>query len=137
MKNIRGLFPGKKRPLLGIDISPTAIKLLQLSQHRGGHYRVEHYATASLPNGAITENRITDSQGVSLGIKRALKQSGSTTRRAVVAVSGSSVMTKTIQMPKGLSTRELENRMVLEAEQHIPFPIEEVNIDFALLGAQP
>lgn len=134
MKYHMGLFFNKKLPLLGIDISPTAIRLLELGKQRGGGYRIERYATASIPVGAVTQNHITDIQLVGQAIKRAWIQSGATGKHAAIAVSGSAVISKIIQMPKDLSEHELQSAIELEAGQHIPFPLEDVSIDFEVLG---
>lgn len=132
-----GLFTRKKPPLLGLDISSTAVKLLELSQHagRGGvRYRVESYAVEPLPSNAVVEKNIADVEAVGEAVRKVVKRAGTRTRHAAVAVSGSAVITKTISMPASLSDREMESQIELEADQYIPYPLEEVNIDFQVLG---
>lgn len=132
-----GLFSGKKSQLLGLDISSTAVKLLELSQHagRGGvRYRVESYAVEPLPSNAVVEKNIADVEAVGNTIKKVYKRAGTRTKRAAVAVSGSAVITKLINMPATLSEREMESQIQLEADQYIPYPLEEVNIDFEIVG---
>jgi len=132
-----GLFSRKKPPLLGLDISSTAVKLLELSQHagRGGvRYRVESYAVEPLPSNAVVEKNIADVEAVGNAVRKVVKRSGSRAKHAAVAVSGSAVITKVISMPASLSDREMENQIELEADQYIPYPLEEVNIDFQVLG---
>jgi type IV pilus assembly protein PilM len=132
-----GLFSRKKPPLLGLDISSTAVKLLELSQHagRGGmRYRVESYAVEPLPANAVVEKNIADVEAVGSAIKKVVKRAGTRTKHAAVAVSGSAVITKMISMPASLSDREMESQIELEADQYIPYPLEEVNIDFQVLG---
>jgi len=132
-----GLFSRKKPPLLGLDISSTAVKMLELSQHtgRGGvRYRVESYAVEPLPSNAVVEKNIGDVEAVAQAIASVLKRSGSRTRHAAVAVSGSAVITKVISMPASLSDSEMESQIELEADQYIPYPLEEVNIDFEVQG---
>lgn len=131
------LFTHKKQPLLGIDISSTAVKLLELSQHagRGGvRYRVESYAVEPLPANAVVEKNIGDVEAVGNAIRNVVRKAGTRTKRAVVAVSGSAVITKTIAMPANLSEREMEGQIQFEADQYIPYPLEEVNIDFEIQG---
>ena len=128
-----GLFANKKVPLIGVDISSTAVKLLQLSQS-GGRYRVEHYAVEPLPPNAVVEKNIVEVEAVGEAIKRALNRSGAKSRFAAAAVAGSAVITKVIPMQADLSEDELEDQIQVEAGQYIPYPIEEVSLDFEVLG---
>lgn len=127
------LFSRKAPPLLGLDISSTAVKLLELS--RGGNrYRVESYAVEPLAPNAVVEKNITDPEAVGETIRRAVKRSGTRAKHAAVAVAGSAVITKVITMPAGLSDDEMESQIQLEADQYIPYPLEEVNLDFEVIG---
>ena len=92
-----GLFATNSTPLIGVDISSTAVKLLQLGQS-GGRYRVEHYAVEPLPPNAVVEKNIVEVEAVGEAIKRALARSGSRTKNAAAAVAGSAVITKVIPM---------------------------------------
>jgi type IV pilus assembly protein PilM len=127
------LFQKKQLPLLGLDISSTAVKLLELSQS-GGRYRVESYAVEPLPLNSVVEKTISDVEAVGEAIKRAVKRSGTKTRNAAVAVAGSAVITKVISMPASLSDEDMASQIELEADQYIPYPLEEVNIDFDIMG---
>lgn len=131
-----GLFSKKKLPLLGLDISSSAVKLLELSDSgkEGAGYRVESYAVESLPDNAIVDNNIVEVEEVGNAIRNAVKKSGSKTKRAAVAVSGSAVITKTIAMDASLSDSEMETQIQLEADQYIPYPLEEVHLDFEVQG---
>jgi len=128
-----GLFNTKTPPLIGIDISSTAVKLLQLGKS-GERYRVEHYAVEPLPPNAVVEKNIVEVEAVGEAIKRALQRSGSRTRFASAAVSGSAVITKVIPMQADLSEDDLEGQIQAEAQQYIPYPLEEVSLDFEVLG---
>lgn len=131
------LFSPKKPQLLGLDISSTAIKLLELSQQagRGGaRYRVESYAVEPLPSGAVVEKNVADVEAVGKAIRNVIRKAGTRTKHASVAVAGSAVITKVIAMPASLSDRDMESQIQLEADQYIPYPLEEVNIDFEVLG---
>ena len=128
-----GLFANSKAPLIGVDVSSTAVKLLQLSQ-TGGRYRVEHYAVEPLPPNAVVEKNIVEVEAVGEAIKRALARSGARTKFAAAAVSGSAVITKLIPMPASLSGDEMEDQIQVDAAQYIPYPIEEVSLDFEMLG---
>ncbi len=122
--------------LIGVDISSTAVKLLQLSR-TGDRYRVEHYAVEPLPPNSVVEKNVVEIDQVADAIRRAVDRSGSKTKGAAAAVAGSSVITKLIPMPADLSEDELEAQVELEAANYIPYPIEEVNIDFNALGPMP
>jgi type IV pilus assembly protein PilM len=127
------IFKRKKPPILGLDISSTAVKLLELSQS-GDRYRVESYAVEPLPPNSVVEKSVTDAEAVGEAIRRAIKRSGTRARQAAVAVAGSSVITKVIPMPASLSDADMEAQIDLEADQYIPYPLEEVYRDFEVLG---
>jgi type IV pilus assembly protein PilM len=128
------LFIGRKAPtILGLDISSTAVKLLELSR-TGTRYRVESYAVEPLPPNSVVEKSIADVDAVGEAIRRAVKRSGTRAKHAAVAVSGSAVITKVISMPASLKPDEMESQIELEADQYIPYPLEEVNLDFEVLG---
>ena len=127
------LFTPKVAPLVGVDISSTAVRVLQLGR-AGGRYRVEHYAVEPLPANAVVEKNIAEVEAVGEAIRRALKRSGSKLKHAAAAVAGSAVITKVITMPAELSEDDLEGQIQVEANQYIPYPIEEVSLDFETIG---
>ncbi|KGQ20094.1 Type IV pilus biogenesis protein PilM [Lysobacter dokdonensis DS-58] len=131
-----GLITNSQPPLIGVDISSTAVKLLQLSRS-GNRYRVEHYAVEPLPPNAVVEKNIVEVEAVGEAIKRAVARSGARARHAAAAVAGSAVITKIIPMPGDLDENDLESQVELEAVNYIPYPIEEVNLDFEVLGQMP
>ena len=130
---IAQLFKRTNPPLIGLDISSTAIKLLELSRS-GSRYRVESYAVEPLPPNSVVEKNITDVDAVGEAVRRAVKRSGTRIRHAAVAIAGSSTITKVIPMPAGLNDDDLEAQIELEADQYVPYPLEEVNLDFEVLG---
>ncbi|MDN6855593.1 pilus assembly protein PilM [Pseudomonas sp. CAN2814] len=129
-----GLFNKKANTLLGIDISSTSVKLLELSRS-GGRYKVEAYAVEPLPPNAVVEKNIAELEGVGQALSRVVAKARTPVKTAAVAVAGSAVITKTIEMDGGLSDDELENQLKIEADQYIPYPLEEVAIDFEVQGA--
>jgi type IV pilus assembly protein PilM len=133
---VLGLFNKTANTLLGIDISSTSVKLLELSRS-GGRYRVEAYAVEPLPPNAVVEKNIAEIEGVGQALSRVLAKSRTGARNVAVAVAGSAVITKTIEMDAGLSEDELENQLKIEADQYIPYPLEEVAIDFEVQGLSP
>lgn len=126
-------FGNQSKPVLGIDISATAIKLLELGR-QGGRYRVESYAVEPLPPNSVVDKNITDMDAVGEAIGRAVKKSGTKVKTAAAAVAGSSVITKIIEMPANLSDSDMENQIQVEADQYIPFPLDDVALDFEVLG---
>lgn len=126
------LIGRKKAPILGIDISSTSVKLLELARS-GSRYRVESYAVEPLPPNSVVEKNITDADLVGEAIGRAVKKSGTRTRAAACAVSGSAVITKVISMPSNLSDDEMEGQIQIEADQYIPYSLDEISLDFQVL----
>lgn len=127
----------KPSSLVGIDISATSIKVLQLGQAQG-RYRVDHYAIEPLQPGAIDGDAILETQVVGKVIEQALKRAGIRAKGtgAAVAVPQSGVYTTTIQVPGTLkdSDDDIEAQVELEAGNHIPFPRDDVRMDFAVMG---
>jgi len=128
------VFPFRKKsaPILGIDISETAVKLLELSE-RGSHYQVESYAVEPLAPNSVSEKTINDIEQVGETVALVVDKSGTKTKNAAICVAGSSVITKVISMPSGLSDEDMESQIQIEADQHIPFPLDQVAIDFEVL----
>lgn len=127
-------FLGKKtKPLLGLDISSTTVKLIELTR-QGDGYRVENYSVRPLPAGVVVEKNITDVDAVAQVVKATVQQARSKVKDVALAVPGSAVITKTIEMPAGLTDDAMELQISLEADQYIPYPLEEVSIDFDVLG---
>ena len=127
-----------KRPvsILGLDISSTSVKLLELSKS-GGEYKVESYGVEPLPENAVVEKNISDVEGVGEAIERVVERCKTKVKLAAVAVAGSAVITKTIEMTSTLSEDEMENQLQLEADQYIPYPLEEVALDFEVQRLSP
>ena len=123
----------QKSNLLGIDISSSAVKLIELSKS-GKKYKLESYHVVPLPEGAILERDLLDPEPVGEAIRRILKQSGTKSRRCALGIPSSVAISKIISLPASLSNGDLETNIMLEAEQHIPYPMDEVNFDFEVLG---
>jgi len=119
--------------VLGIDISTAAIKLLELSRS-GARYKVESYSVAPLPQDAVVDKNIANVDVIADAVKIAVKQSGTRTKQACVAVAGSSVMTKVITVPGSLAEDEMEEQILVEADQYVPYSLDEVNLDFEVQG---
>ncbi|HSG59845.1 MAG TPA: pilus assembly protein PilM [Pseudomonadales bacterium] len=131
-----GFLKKKKPAVLGIDISSTTIKLLELSRSDGA-YKVESYAVVPLPANAVVEKNIVDSDAVANAIQSALLRSKTKLTTAAAAVTGSSVITKIIELDAELDDDAMEAQINLEADQYIPYPLDEVAIDFTVVGSSP
>jgi type IV pilus assembly protein PilM len=131
--DIQSLFSKKKPPLVGVDISSSAVKVLELSR-QGEQYRVERYAVEPLPQNSVVEHKITEVEPVANAVERAVKRSGTRCRHAAVAVPGAHVITKIVKMPANMTDRERQAQVEMEADHYIPYPLDEVNMDFQVLG---
>lgn len=123
----------RKEPILGIDISPSAVKLIELSRS-GPRFRVEGFAIEPLAEGVMEDRNPVDTDAIGEAIKRACRKAGIRTRRAAVAVPTSSVITRTVPMPAEFKESDIETNISIEAAQYIPYPIEEIYLDFENKG---
>jgi type IV pilus assembly protein PilM len=116
-----------------LDITTSSIKLIELAMV-GGQYRVEAYAAEPTPANAMNEKSLVDAEAIGQAIRRAVKRAGAKSHEVAIAISGDAAITKVIQMPRGLREADLESQVELQADQYIPFPMEEVSYDFEVLG---
>ena len=100
--DISALLNPKARPLLGLDISSSAVKLVELTANGKEGYRVERYTIEVLPKDAVSDGNIANMDGVVDAVKRAWKRLGTSTRNVAMALPGSAVITKKIIVPAGL-----------------------------------
>lgn len=128
-------FMRKNRSVLGLDISTSSVKVVELSL-AGGQYRVDCMAVEAMPPNAISDRAVADPQAVGEAIARAVRRSGSPSREVAVAVSGTNNhLAKVIQMPAALREDELETQVELQADQYLEVPVDELALDFQVIGA--
>jgi len=127
------LFGKKSNSVIGLDIGSTSVRLLQLSSHGSG-YRIDHFAIEPLGEGVVVDKAVQDVEAISNAISRAIRVSGTRAKSCAIAVSGSAVFTKTISLPANLAEADIESQVQLEANQYIPYPLNEVSLDFEVLG---
>lgn len=127
----------KARPLIGLDISSSAVKMVELSDAGKGAFRIERYAIEALPRDAVADGNIVNLEAVAEAIKRAWKRLQTATKFVAMALPAAAVITKKIIVPAGQRETELEVMVESEANQYIPFALEEVNLDFQVLGESP
>ncbi|MCX9157520.1 pilus assembly protein PilM [Niveibacterium sp. 24ML] len=137
MIDFSSIFAGKARPLIGLDISSSAVKLVELSDVNGRQRRLERYAIEPLPRDAVSDGNIAQLDVVADAVRRAWKRLSTTTRSVAMALPAGAVITKKIILPAGLRETDMEVQVESEANQYIPFAIEEVNLDFQVLGPAP
>ncbi|MEZ5701804.1 MAG: pilus assembly protein PilM [Burkholderiaceae bacterium] len=134
MSALGSLFSRDPAPLLGIDVSSSSVKLVELSRNRAGDLVLERCAIEPLERGWISDGNIEKFDEVADAIRRVVRKSGSKTKQAALALPASAVITKKIMLPGGLSEKELEAQVESEANQYIPFSLDEVSLDFCVLG---
>jgi len=120
--------------MLGLDISSSSVKLVELGQTQSGQLVLENCAIVPLERGWITDGNIEKFDEVADALRRLIKKSGSKTKNVAMALPPSAVITKKIVLPGGLTDQELEMQVETEANQYIPFPLDEVSLDFCIVG---
>ncbi len=128
------LFQTQSPPLIGVDISSSAVKMVEIEQAGKNLLRVERYVIESLPKDAVTDGNIMNLEAVAETVRRAWKRLGTRTKHVAMALPAAAVITKKIIVPAGLREDELETQVETEANQYIPFALDEVNLDFQALG---
>ncbi len=124
----------KSPPLIGVDISSSAVKLVELSDAGHGRYTIDRYVIEPLSRDAVVEGNIAKVDEVVEAMKRAWASMGTRAKHVALALPASAVITKKIILPKGLSEMDMEIQVEAEANQAIPFALDEVNLDFQVLG---
>jgi type IV pilus assembly protein PilM len=128
------LFSAKAKPLIGLDLSSSAVKMVELSHDGRNGYRVERYVVEVLPKDVIVDGNVANLEVAAETVKRAWKRLGSSTRNVAMALPAAAVITKKVIVPAGQREEELEVQVESEANQYIPFALEEVNLDFQVIG---
>ena len=131
------IFGTKARPIMGLDISSSAVKMVELSGNGKDGYRVDRYTVEVLPKDVVVDGNIVNLEVTAETVKRAWKRMATSTRLVAMALPSSAVITKKIIVAAGLREEELEVQVESEASQYIPFALEEVNLDFQVVGPAP
>ncbi len=134
LSSLSGLFGRANQPMVGIDISTSGVRLVELAQAGKHELRLERYAAEALPRGAVVDGNIENIEQVSEALRRLWKKSGTRARLVALGMPPASVITKKIILPAGLSEDQLEVQVESEASQYIPFALDEVSLDFDVLG---
>jgi type IV pilus assembly protein PilM len=131
------LFKTKAPALIGCDISSSSVKLVEIADAGKNVYRVERYAIEPLPRDAVVDGNINNLEAVSDCLKRGWKRMGTNIKGLALALPSAAVITKKIVVPAGQMENELELQVETEANQYIPFALDEVNLDFQVIGPAP
>jgi type IV pilus assembly protein PilM len=128
------LFSRQPAPLIGLDISSSSVKLVELGRGNDGELVLERCAVEQLEKGWITDGNVEKFDEVADAIRRVVKKSGTKTKNVAMSLPASAVITKKIVLPGGMSDAELELQVESEANQYIPFSLDEVSLDFCVVG---
>lgn len=128
------LFRRQPTPLLGLDVSSSSVKLVELGRDTGSRLVLERCAIEPLERGCITDGNVEKFDEVAEAVRRVVRKSGTRTRNVALALPPSAVITKKIVLPGGMSEQELELQVESEANQYIPFSLDEVSLDFCVVG---
>ena len=131
------LLGRKHPPMIGLDISSSGVKLVELSQAASGEYMLERFASESFEKGWIADGQIEKFDEVAEAVRKVVTKSGTRTKHVAMAMPQSAVITKKIMLPAGLREEEMEMQVEAEANQYIPFSLDEVSLDFCVIGPSP
>lgn len=131
------IFNPKARALVGLDISASSVKMVELASDGKGGYRVERYGIEYLAKDVVSDGNIVNLEAAAEAVKRAWKRLATPTRLVALALPSAAVITKKIILAAGQREDDLEAQVEAEANQYIPFPLEEVNLDFQVIGEAP
>jgi type IV pilus assembly protein PilM len=134
MINLGTLFGQSSPPLLGLDISTSGVRLVELALVGKNELRVERFASEPLARGAVVDGNIENIEQVSEAVRKVWKKSGTRIKLVALGMPPASVITKKITLPAGMSEDQLEVQVESEASQYIPFALDEVSLDFDVLG---
>ncbi len=137
MISLGSLFSRQPAALLGLDISSSSVKLVELNRDASGNLVLERCAIEPLERGWITDGNVEKFDEVAEAVRRVVKKSGTRTKQVAMALPPSAVITKKIILPGGMSEQELEIQVESEANQYIPFSLDEVSLDFCVIGPSP
>ncbi len=134
MISLGSLFGQSSPPLVGLDISTSSVRLVELADAGKGELRLERYASEPLARGVVVDGNIENIEAVSDAVLRVWKKSGTRVKHVALGMPPAAVITKKIILPAGLAEDQLEVQVESEASQYIPFALDEVSLDFDVIG---
>ena len=133
---IEDMFYVGPKGVIGIDIGLSAIKLAEVIQTSPGVYKINKYASIALPEGTIIEDEIQKEDEILKALQKGIKELNSSNKFVCLGLSGPNTIIKRLQLAGGAS-EDLEDQVIWEAEQYLPFPIEDGNVSFSVIGENP
>jgi len=133
MFSVRSWFRRHHTPLLGVDVSPAGIRIMELVRE-GKNFRVTHYAREPVPSGALRDGSFSQMELLTESLRRALKRSGTRLRTAAMALPSGAVIKKMLTLPVSMYDEEMEIQVETEASQTLPFSLDEISLDFVTVG---
>ena len=127
-------FLSRKKEIIGIDIGSSSVKLVQLKEHKGS-FQLLNIGIVPIPAEAIVDNTLMDSSSIVQAIRNLVASLNIKAKDVSCSISGNSVIIRKITLPL-MPVEELEDQIKWEAEQYIPFDINDVNIDFQKLSVE-
>lgn len=127
------IFRRRSSAILGIDIQPTDLRLAAIAR-TGSGWRLEGHAIEPLPLNAVVDHRIHDHDSIAHALQQALGRAQVHSKKAAIAIPSSAVMSKRIRADAGLFGQALENFILDRLEQHVPYAVDDVAVDFCVLG---
>jgi type IV pilus assembly protein PilM len=130
-------FKARASPMIGLDISSSSLKLVELGQSASGHYVVNRVGQQALEEGLVVEGEVERFDEVAEAVRRLVLRSGTKIRRVAMALPQASVITRKITVPAGLREDEMELQVESEVNQYVPFSMDEVSLDYCVVGPSP
>lgn len=131
---VNSLLQGRgAEPLIGLDIGPEQLRLLQINLSNSP-YRVENYSVSALPEGVIVKDEIKDFSAVSHAIREMFRNSNISTKSVALAIPRSLAIIKNITVDARLNSEEIESRAMIEANRHFPDLVGDSYLDFVITG---
>lgn len=131
---IKSLFRRQPPALMGLDVSASSIKLVELGQDASGNHVLECCGIEPLQQDWVSEGAIEYFDEVVQACKDLIRKSGARAKQVAMALPSSVVISKRVVLPADLSAAEMEIQAEVEASQYIPFPLDEVSLDFCVMG---
>ncbi len=132
---VKDFFATSANRLLGIDINNHSVKVIEVVRDKRAEvYQVNRFGFASVSQGGMGDNSVEGVQNVAAAVSEAVSLSGSKLKHAAAAVFGNSVINKVVDVPSGLNDDELETFLSINSDKYIPFPLNEVAMDFQKLN---
>ena len=127
----------KPSPMIGLDISSSSLKLVELGQNASGHYVVNRVGQQALEGGWVVDGQVERFDEVADAVRSLVTRSGTKIRRVAMALPQASVITRKITVPAGLREDEMELQVESEVNQYVPFSMDEVSLDYCVVGPSP